>query len=550
MKRKEPDHPKTDAMDTIENPRKIGRQDPIQKDQKYDRQIRLWGNDGQQALEQANVCLINATATGTETLKCLVLPGVGKFFVVDNSVVTATDTGNNFFVDVQNVGKSRAQVACEYLQELNPDSLGDWIREDPVTIVDSDPEFFSKFTVVICSRLSEKDLMKIGNLLWRKNIPMVIADSIGYLGYLRVVFKEHVIVQAHPDNALEDLRLDCPFQELIDYFDNINMDEMDNLQHSHTPYLVILFKALKTWQQQTNSSWPQNYKEKSQIKEIVKQGVMRNEEGVPLDEENFEEALRNVNNVFISTRVPSDIREFFSSPMSNHPLHSELNAKLWILVRALKEFVSQHGCLPLRGSLPDMFSDSKRYIELQNIYRNKAENDVQVVSELVREALSDLQLPSNYIPEDDIRVFCKNSAFLKVLYGLSYHDEIKQDLSEKKIKGALEMHVDSGGTDVYIAFRMFYSHLDAMVVDKEINVDQLVSSSEELIRQLGLSMEPPRDLFLELARVNFGELHALAAVVGGTCAQEVIKLITKQYVPVNNTFVMNQISNTTMTIEL
>lgn len=38
-------------------------------------QYRLWGDHGQEALESAHVCVINATATGTEILKNLVLPG-------------------------------------------------------------------------------------------------------------------------------------------------------------------------------------------------------------------------------------------------------------------------------------------------------------------------------------------------------------------------------------------------------------------------------------------------------------------------------------------
>ena len=45
------------------------------KDKKYDRQLRLWGDHGQRALENSQICLVNVTATGTETLKNLVLPG-------------------------------------------------------------------------------------------------------------------------------------------------------------------------------------------------------------------------------------------------------------------------------------------------------------------------------------------------------------------------------------------------------------------------------------------------------------------------------------------
>lgn len=67
------------------------------KEQKYDRQLRLWGDHGQEALESAHVCLINATATGTEILKNLVLPGIGSFTIIDGHQVSGEDAGNNFF---------------------------------------------------------------------------------------------------------------------------------------------------------------------------------------------------------------------------------------------------------------------------------------------------------------------------------------------------------------------------------------------------------------------------------------------------------------------
>jgi amyloid beta precursor protein binding protein 1 len=57
---------------------------------------RLWGDHGQSALENSSVCLINATATGTETLKSLVLPGIGSFTIVDGAVISGEDAGNKF----------------------------------------------------------------------------------------------------------------------------------------------------------------------------------------------------------------------------------------------------------------------------------------------------------------------------------------------------------------------------------------------------------------------------------------------------------------------
>lgn len=50
--------------------------------------FRLWGDHGQEALENAHVCLINATATGTEILKNLVLPGKNVFLWCNNTAGT------------------------------------------------------------------------------------------------------------------------------------------------------------------------------------------------------------------------------------------------------------------------------------------------------------------------------------------------------------------------------------------------------------------------------------------------------------------------------
>jgi hypothetical protein len=81
-------------------------------DNKYDRQVRLWGPHGQNALLSSRICLLNASATGTETLKNLVLPGCGHITIVDGSLVTQGDVCNNFFVSTEYLGRPRAEVSC------------------------------------------------------------------------------------------------------------------------------------------------------------------------------------------------------------------------------------------------------------------------------------------------------------------------------------------------------------------------------------------------------------------------------------------------------
>jgi amyloid beta precursor protein binding protein 1 len=118
---------------------------PSSKERRYDRQLRLWAASGQQALEQSRVLLVNSDGfidgsntpvggvAGIETLKNLVLPGVGGFTIVDPAVVSETDLGINFFLEESSLGKPRAQETCTFLKELNPDVDGDFKTEVDLT---------------------------------------------------------------------------------------------------------------------------------------------------------------------------------------------------------------------------------------------------------------------------------------------------------------------------------------------------------------------------------------------------------------------------------
>ena len=103
---------------------------PTAKERKYDRQLRLWAASGQQALENAKILLLNSGpgVVGVETLKNLILPGVGSFTIVDEALVEEEDLGVNFFLTEESLGKSRAEECSNLLRELNPEVEGNGIR--------------------------------------------------------------------------------------------------------------------------------------------------------------------------------------------------------------------------------------------------------------------------------------------------------------------------------------------------------------------------------------------------------------------------------------
>lgn len=95
--------------------------------------------------------MLGTSSAGTETLKNLVLPGVGSedagghFTIVDNKKVVDRDLGNDFFVTVDDLGKCKAAVVTELMVEMNPDvkgshvdmSIAEFISKNQVAITDA-----------------------------------------------------------------------------------------------------------------------------------------------------------------------------------------------------------------------------------------------------------------------------------------------------------------------------------------------------------------------------------------------------------------------------
>jgi amyloid beta precursor protein binding protein 1 len=104
---------------------------------KYDRQVRLWGPNGQKALTESRILMLGVSSAGTETLKNLVLPGAGSFVIVDDAKVTARDTGNDFFVTQESIGELKAKVVCEMMKEMNPDvKEGNFVEASPAKFIE------------------------------------------------------------------------------------------------------------------------------------------------------------------------------------------------------------------------------------------------------------------------------------------------------------------------------------------------------------------------------------------------------------------------------
>jgi len=55
------------------------------------------------------------------------------------------------------------------------------------------------------------------------------------------------VIDTHPDHAYT-LRIDQPFEQLEKYALELNLDEMDSMEHSHVPYVILLIRALRIFE--------------------------------------------------------------------------------------------------------------------------------------------------------------------------------------------------------------------------------------------------------------------------------------------------------------
>jgi sulfur-carrier protein adenylyltransferase/sulfurtransferase len=79
----------------------------------------LIGLVGQEKIKSAKVLVIGAGAKGVSILQNLLAIGVGKLGIIDNSFIEESDLGRQFLYGNNDLGKHKAIVAKQKLQEIN-----------------------------------------------------------------------------------------------------------------------------------------------------------------------------------------------------------------------------------------------------------------------------------------------------------------------------------------------------------------------------------------------------------------------------------------------
>jgi len=572
---------------------------------KYDRQLRLWGSNGQKLLSESCVILVNATAVGTETVKNLVLPGIGSFHIIDDyesdygSRLAANEPFSNFFVFDHDGELSRAQVARDHLSELNPEVKGGFTNVPSLLeadfsqlIQDISKEHGHGKLLVIGADLPPVVSMALSEACWNpsfssSSIPLLIVKSYGLIGSVRVQTSYHPVIESKPDNSKPDLRLamyPSVFPELHEYAHSVDLNSLDNQGHGHVPYVVILLQALRKWRESSGvnnaendyySKLPKTFEEKTAFRIIIK-SMSRNWN----NEVNFQEADENAYLAYNVEELPPETLELLMTAedkMITKKSSGAFATVFDVLLVALKRFIDQKGYPPLNGSIPDMASSTESYIHLQEIYKKKADEDKNDMRRLVEQLVS--EFGSDFIPvvsDDDLGILCKNIFNIRLLKTRSFIDEYlnryisneeKEEILEELVAVTYDPYEVPEHTPLlwYIALRAcdhFYDkhgyfpgkdnrelalHSDACELQHQIEnvVKMLNLENNDLVKSTLCCTDEDKQMIFakEMTRYFNAEIHNVSSVVGGVASQEAVKLITSQYVPIDCLYIYNGLAS-------
>lgn len=188
-------------------------------------------------------------------------------------------------------------------------------------------------------------------------------------------------------------------------------------------------------------------------------------------------------------------------------------------MRSVKDFIEQenNGWCPLSGTIPDMTADTENYINLQNIYRQKAWNDADMVYKRAQQHLRELNLSSELITDKDVKLFCREFTTVVALKGSCIADEY-----EKPSIGIIASEIEAGTSSlmmIYVALRAldkFESEHGTSPGDIYVESDtaRIKSIAYKFFNEWGITASFSDEWAHELCRYGGAEVHTVSAFMG------------------------------------
>jgi amyloid beta precursor protein binding protein 1 len=204
-----------------------------------------------------------------------------------------------------------------------------------------------------------------------------------------------------------------------------------------------------------------------------------------------------------------------------------------------------------------MKADTESFVLLQKLYRDKAAKDMESYSKILH---SITKPKGRSISAEVAARFCKGAASVSLQRSRS--EEGSSGLSPEY--GTISCLILVSSLSDPESDAVFYILLRAADRFFTLNnrfpgtsSDSFESDSvafralfSALVKEFGIELDNADDKVSEILRAGGVQLPNIAAIIGGIASQEIIKLITNQYVPLNNAIIYNGFKSTSSVFKL
>jgi len=157
----------------------------------YDRQIRLWGLEAQQRMRNATIMVMRLRGTATETIKNIVLAGIGKLIIVDDEDVSEEDLGAGFFFRDEDVGRKRVDAAKTRVESLNPLVTVQTLSHSSLLEQQGLDALVQSVDLVCATDWDRDGLIRVNDACRKFHKPFYAGGTYGLLGYIFCDLLDH-----------------------------------------------------------------------------------------------------------------------------------------------------------------------------------------------------------------------------------------------------------------------------------------------------------------------------------------------------------------------
>ncbi|MEM0469455.1 MAG: HesA/MoeB/ThiF family protein [Desulfurococcaceae archaeon] len=153
--------------------------------ERYDRQIRLFGVEGQEKLKKSRVLVVGVGGLGSPAALYLVATGIGEVILVDSERVELSNLNRQVLYWTRDIGKFKVESASEKLRELNPNvRIRGYSRRADEELLD---QLVHEADLVIDGLDNWKTRFMLNRICVKHRKPLIHAGVYGVYGQLLVV---------------------------------------------------------------------------------------------------------------------------------------------------------------------------------------------------------------------------------------------------------------------------------------------------------------------------------------------------------------------------